>query len=726
MTPALPDFAPQRRVALALAGVAFGLVLSARPGALTSAFGTALGLAAALSLLTGVPRPRLSPRAGRGLDLLLLLALVALGRWLLHGLLDGRMPNGEDHQVHLHHAYVMREHLLPRGDLTGWSHLQFAGDPAFTLYAPLPSLLIAGSHWALGGSVSLEACYTGLVLATVVGLAVLVFVIARQLHVPRLGAWLGAVLVLLDRGIYNEGGWDQNLVGGVWPNSFALLWIGLAVSGALALLDRVTVPRLVGLALACGGSVLSHAVGFMYLGVTLLVLALTVALPALLEAPRRTWPRVGAVVAATAVGSLLGAFWLWPFLGLAGMNLPHGELWITREELAQRLLSLEVFGNTAAFRWPVFLGLVGLVAGFERPNPGHRVATFITLAFVGLATQSLWTDLGFDLQTGNFEQVNFVRLLAPARIALWAMGGAVLAAGLTRLPWRSLSARWGLLALGLLPVLYLTRPVLTAFKQQAIEPMRALQSQAVEPYEADVQRAFAWLRERHAEAAQAGRFERVLAVEPRGVKCAHRVPRETGFPVTHPGGEPTFHYFRRYHTTDEGELRALSVRWMLTCRSAPPNVGKTQVARFGDVTLYELPGASPVPFEVLGGAQVTMEHFDGELMRFHVSGASPDARLRLSVVGFPRWEAVWDGDPPTAQPIALEGLLGKPASTFMAVPLRDGRLEFRYGTDARQRLGIALSRVALSLLLLTVLVGSGRWIGAKRRRSAKPPKGTPA
>ena len=51
-------------------------------------------------------------------------------------------PTGGDMGAHVFGPAYLRDHLLARGQILGWSNDWFAGFPAFYFYFPLPSLVI--------------------------------------------------------------------------------------------------------------------------------------------------------------------------------------------------------------------------------------------------------------------------------------------------------------------------------------------------------------------------------------------------------------------------------------------------------------------------------------------------------------------------------------------------------------------------------------------------------
>src|SRR5262245_14402590 len=57
-------------------------------------------------------------------------------------LLSSTIPTGGDMSAHVWGPAFLRDHLLPKGQITGWSPDWYAGYPAFQFYMVLPFLAI--------------------------------------------------------------------------------------------------------------------------------------------------------------------------------------------------------------------------------------------------------------------------------------------------------------------------------------------------------------------------------------------------------------------------------------------------------------------------------------------------------------------------------------------------------------------------------------------------------
>ncbi|MFQ5523158.1 MAG: hypothetical protein ACE5F5_06225, partial [Acidimicrobiia bacterium] len=112
-----------------------------------------------------------------------LVIFVVLNPWLI---LSPTTPTGGDTGAHVFGPAYLRDVLLPRGRILGWSNAWFAGFPAFYFYFPLPSLVIVALDAAIPYGVAFK-------LVTVMGLLALppsAYFLSRSL---RLGPHVSVV-----------------------------------------------------------------------------------------------------------------------------------------------------------------------------------------------------------------------------------------------------------------------------------------------------------------------------------------------------------------------------------------------------------------------------------------------------------------------------------------------------------------------------------------------------
>jgi hypothetical protein len=231
-------------------------------------------------------------------------------------LLRNTTPNGGDMGAHVWFPAFLRDHLLPRWRVAGWSNAWFGGFPAGQFYFPLPALMIVALGTVLPYSVAFK-------LVTALGpltLPAAAYGLGRGLRVRRPGPELFAVaatMFLFFRGVDAATGthaadiqYNQRIMGGTLVSmlagefsfsialSFALLALG-ALAYSLRTGRRAWLPTVL-----LAATVLSHVVVAIFAAVAALVIWL-------LWGPLR---RFGTAALIGAVAALLTAFWSLPLL----------------------------------------------------------------------------------------------------------------------------------------------------------------------------------------------------------------------------------------------------------------------------------------------------------------------------------------------------------------------------------------------------------------------------
>src|SRR5262245_56236089 len=127
----------------------------------------------------------------RWVDLVVVGACVAFVLWHLQPdlLLRNTTPAGGDMGAHVWGPAYLRDHLLPHGQVSGWSPDWYAGFPAYQFYMVLPSLLIVLLNVGIHGPLAILPAAAAVALASVA--------VARR-HDRRVcvAAAVGAVLAL--------------------------------------------------------------------------------------------------------------------------------------------------------------------------------------------------------------------------------------------------------------------------------------------------------------------------------------------------------------------------------------------------------------------------------------------------------------------------------------------------------------------------------------------------
>ncbi len=122
-------------------------------------------------------------------DVVVVGACVVFAIWHLqpHLLLRDTTPAGGDMGAHVWGPAYLRDHLLPNGQVAGWSGAWYAGFPAYQFYMVVPSLLIVALNAGVHG-------WLAFVLAAV-GVGGLAWA-ARRWHDRRIRRWALAVAVV--------------------------------------------------------------------------------------------------------------------------------------------------------------------------------------------------------------------------------------------------------------------------------------------------------------------------------------------------------------------------------------------------------------------------------------------------------------------------------------------------------------------------------------------------
>jgi hypothetical protein len=604
---------------------------------------------------------------------------------VFRSLLDSAIPQGADHTVHLYHAWFMSEQLLPgTGTFTGWSNYQFAGYPAFVLYAPGPYMLIAGLH-TIG--IPLQSSYNMVLAGAWLGLPLVVYAVLRAHAVARGVSGLAAIFVLIDPGAYNEGGWVQVIEQGVWTGTLSLVFSLLVILALRRLMLARTLGAVVTVALLVGLCLLLHPVSLIILGISAVTYVLVMS---------RSLADVCRSALAGALGLGLAAWWLWPFIQLKHDLIPHGQPWLSLHDVGIRLWRGTLFTDGSGL-----LLAAGAYAGvmFWRPKKRfHSFGLAVVSIFVLVATDDVWNLLNLR-ESSFYEQINFHRLVAPVRVIWWCFAAAAFMALFRQVPWRRGSeypVRAAALVFGFA---FLLQPLMNGFYAEVTTPTKRLRPVTELSYHQDLMDVLAHLNTLESE----GPIGRVLVREPRDVHCAQWVPILTGQPIAHPGGKPTFHYRRRFFHHDAEVLRAQGVEWILTCRARPQVRGAKRVFRRGEIALWELSHPNTNPIRVDGEGQASLTEWNNERVVVNVQQATGPVTITIPVVAHPRWQVTIDGEPARVD-------IGKIHDSAVAFFLRTtvtgpSEVVFRYRRDTAQHVGSAVSFGSCVLLFIILVAG---------------------
>jgi hypothetical protein len=234
-------------------------------------------------------------------------------------------PAGGDTGAHVWWPAYLRDHLLPRGRIAGWSPDWYAGFPAGQFYFPFPALVIVALDVVLPYNIAFKA----VTALGPIALPAAAYAFGRGLRAPRPAPALfavGATVLLFFKGAPGSDpdatriAGNQHIMGGNLASNFAgefsftlALALALFFLGALAYAlehrRRMWLP-----AVLFAATVMSHLVVGMFAVIAALVVWL-------FRRPGRTFPTVAAI---GGVGALLTAVWTFPLLATLGYTSDMG------------------------------------------------------------------------------------------------------------------------------------------------------------------------------------------------------------------------------------------------------------------------------------------------------------------------------------------------------------------------------------------------------------------
>lgn len=264
------------------------------------------------------------------------------------------VPAGGDMGAHVWLPDFVRDHLLPRGRVTGWAPDWYAGFPALTFYFPLPALLIIALDVFMPYGIAFKlVSVSGLVAMPVAAWA---FGRLAGIRFPGPACLAVATLpFLFDRTFTIYGGNVASTLAGEYSFSialaFALLFLGFVAKGLDSGTHRATASLLL------AATILSHVIPAVFAGVAAVILFTFRA-----DRARLRW-----IIPTGLVGAALAGFWAVPFV----LRLPYmNDMgWEKITTYRQDLFPAEV-------RWVPVLAAIGALLSFARRR---RAGTFLTV-----------------------------------------------------------------------------------------------------------------------------------------------------------------------------------------------------------------------------------------------------------------------------------------------------------------------------------------------------------
>ena len=297
-------------------------------------------------------------------------------------------PAGGDMGAHVWGPAYLRDHVLPKGRITGWTPDWYAGFPAYHFYFPLPNLLIVLLDVVLPYGVAFKV----ITVSGLVTLPVAAWGLGRLTRlpfpIPALLA-LSTVPFVFDRFHTIWGGNAAATLAGEFAFSVAL---SLALVFIGVVYRSLETGKGRGLAAALlAATALSHL-----LPAAFAVLAAVVLL--VLRRPDRARWRI--VITIGVVGLFISAFWFVPFIVRHAQGLSNDMGWERTQEYTKNLLPWmrtddgAPAGSTRHLKLTIPLALVGVGLGIARRTRATvalgLIAGACALAFVLIPNGAIW------------------------------------------------------------------------------------------------------------------------------------------------------------------------------------------------------------------------------------------------------------------------------------------------------------------------------------------------
>lgn len=675
--------------------------------------------------------------------------LLALFVLVMHwDLLTWAVPATGDHMIHMYKGWLMSEHMLPSGRITGWSNMAFAGYPAGVYYPVLGDLLISAGRYLTFDLFSFERVYAVFFMLIVLAIPLTTYAFTRR-FTGRFGALVAGMLMAGDVGGWPQGGHVSTVHWAVWPFILALI---LSMNSVLVC-DRVILRpirenplRYLGFTILLALTVLAHPMSAFFLGMSAPVFVL---ITAVMERRKISpFKVIGRAAVPAAVALVMVLFWIvpwittgsewtlgWPAVGFGGMWVSLGS---ALERLAQNRLFYDFFWLT----W--VLGAVGFVlAVISRKRWPIYAAGLLVLAFLFVGFANAMGD-GLMARKVQIERMaafmKFIWIVLAgyaADRAGFGLGWLVEKFGdrLSRLPMDRI-ARIGKLAL---PLAVIALIVVVGWKDNFAKTAR-LGRLGGELWE-EIVEAEGWLARQ-----PRGPLDRILhqpgkrcdsgkLVSDKCNEVYHRhifasSPVRTNLPKLKFGYEATAIFknvplahrwpydtelIQRLLLRPEA-LESLHVRWIVSLVEWPKRDDYELVKRLGKVLVYEVkPGKAP-PVRLEGEGALEVLEFDDERVVVEVKGAGEGSRILYPIAYFYPWKAFRDGE---EIEIGRHGVLPNVREILMAVDAKDGVTELVYVHPPWERASNWASLVSWFLVVAVSLVLIGRRVAARARKKGK-------
>ena len=604
--------------------------------------------------------------------------------WLI-----GEMPLSQDHTVHVTRAWHFLTRNLAHGQLSGWSDLWYAGWPAGEDYPPGGDYWIGGFYLATLGLLGWEWTYGVAFMVMYAAAACGVYAFGR-VYFGRLTGLLGALFFLLDAGAYREGGWNYTVHWGVWPQVLSTGFTFFTFATINAAITRRR-PRDVVVCAACFAySLICHPVAVMYYGLGLPVYLLA----RLLGRNEKPGQVIARSLMPLALGGMLAAYWLIPFIAKADWMARYGELWKSLPAMGDGIWNGALFQNaTPPLVW---LGVLGaFLAAWRRDYAAIFLAGFGGLTLF-VASSTAFQQFDLLSVSSSFGQVQFQRLAIVAKVCVWLLAAYSARTLFQIAPNRSSTFTWKRYALACLLILTVApfvQPMITGWAKRYGGGIGRPKVSRDFPYWKEYRRFLDWSRD--LQTKETG-FFRMAYVRPYNDHFFSAAPIFNKIPFYKVGYTPCSNFVHKPDVADPQLYELLSVKYVVTLNSSPgPHTAL--VKSFGPIQVYRFERYTNKRYTVQGGGDVTVEAFDpeGDGIRLRATRTGPNSRLVLHLANYPNWRAqVEQKDIPitTAQ-------LGA-HNIFASLPIRDGTIEIHYAWPMINVASAAVSWIGLAVLLL--------------------------
>lgn len=661
-----------------------------------------------------------------------LIALMLAAAFVHWELLE-HLPRTGDHHCHFFKGWLLAEHLIPSGRLTGWSHMAFAGYPAGFYYPIGGDLYLLAIRVLTLGWVPWEMVFKLSLFALMVASPAMVYVLARRCMEPAF-ALVAGVFALGEVGGFRQGGSIHTLYWGVWPFALSIIVAYLTLLVFERALDKGGLGRPGPLLLAAAVltlSLLAHPMAVVYLVVALPVLFLCVLWFG--KERRRFKLLLLNALLIGGISSLLAAFWLVPYLiESPQMSIEIGTKWFDLESLAKQIRENNVVKNLHPIAYGA--GFVGLLFGlFSR----KVWPTFWALSSLGVVAAALVGGVYFD------HMIQYERLAAYLKGGWYLLAAYGFAQCFRLAAQVALSFHAGLEPVRPWQISVFTYAVSAGFvvlvvshdwnKQfgriPAFHPMG-------EDLEGDIEEAGGWLAKQPrlsldrvliqaGTICTSGNLRRRACRRVNDNHVFESFPVYSGLPKVRFGFQPAEGFEKlplprnlgfaratiKEYLSDPVVFENFGIRWVVSLVDFLNRPDLELVERFGSVRVYEV-RSRPEPVKLIGEGAVDLVAFEDERIVVDVLGAQPGAVVQLAVAHHPYWHAELDGEPVEIETRPVIKKLKR--ELLMAVPAKKGRIVLTFDRPSYAVASSWLSAVAWFATLLFP-VGSILRRGFRRR-----------